>query len=86
MVQMAESFLQIAEATAYLQKACSWMHKVISIQPSAANHDLLARLMFKTGHRDEAIKQAELAVELAKKEKVATAIFESNLQKFRDNR
>ncbi len=86
MVQMAESFLQIAEDSAYLQKACSWARQVISLQPSAANYDLLARLLYKSGNRNEAIIQAETAVELSKKEKVASAVFEGNLKKFRENK
>lgn len=86
MFQMAESFLQIAEDSAYLHKACSWAREVISLQPAAANYDLLARLLYKTGRREEAIKQAETAIEMAKKEKVATAVFEGNLKKFKENR
>ena len=81
--QVAGTFLQVAEDPKQLEKATEWAQRASELKPSPDYLDTWAELLYKTGKKEEAVKAAETALELAKKEKVATDRIESNLKKFR---
>jgi thiol-disulfide isomerase/thioredoxin len=82
--RMANNFFQITTDTKNLEKAARWAIKSINLKSTSENNDTYANLMYKLGHKAEAIKYEERALEMAKKENVPTKVFESSLKKFRE--
>lgn len=81
--QVAGTFLQVAEDPKQLEKATEWAQRASELRTSPDYLDTWAELLYKTGKKQEAVKAGEMALELAKKEKVATDRIESNLKKYR---
>jgi hypothetical protein len=82
--RMAWNFFQVSTEPKYLEKASGWAKKSIELNSTAENNDTYANLMFKLGNKAEAVKYEKIALELAKKEKVALNEYEDNLKKFQE--
>jgi thiol-disulfide isomerase/thioredoxin len=82
--QVSKNVLQISNDKKYLEKAAGWTKKSISINSTHENNDTYANLSFKLGDKASAIKYENMAIELAKKEKVAIKEYEDNLKKFQE--
>jgi thiol-disulfide isomerase/thioredoxin len=82
--RMAWNFFQIANEKKHLEKAADWAKKSIALKSTPENNDTYANLMFKLGNKGDAVKYEKIALELAKKEKVALKEYEDNLKKFQE--
>jgi hypothetical protein len=52
-----------------LKNAERWSKHAVELDPNYANTDTYACILYKEGKTDEAKKQAQIAIDLAKKEK-----------------
>jgi thiol-disulfide isomerase/thioredoxin len=84
--QMASGFLQMTEDEKYLRKASQWSASAFSLVKSAEFADTFAQLQYKMGNVEEAVRYGKMAVELAEKEKVASAKYVDNLKKYQESR
>ena len=67
----------------YLNKAEEWAKKSVELNSKSFNNDTYAAILYKVGKKEEAIKQQELAIELAKEEGRPTKSFEEKLDKMK---
>ncbi len=81
---IAYTFYENIKDKAELTKALAWAKKSIDISESPANLDTYACLLFATGNKTDAIKEAKRAIELAKASGDEWLIkeLEKSLQKF----
>jgi thiol-disulfide isomerase/thioredoxin len=64
---IAWHFYEVIEDKALLKQAAEWSKRSIEIDNSYANNDTYAALQYKLGNKQEALKYANKAIELAKK-------------------
>jgi thioredoxin-related protein len=65
---MAWNFYEKVEDKELLSHAEGWARHAVELDPNYANTDTYAAVLFKLGKVDEAKKQAQIAIDLAKKE------------------
>ncbi|HNL37511.1 MAG TPA: hypothetical protein PKH43_00210, partial [Saprospiraceae bacterium] len=65
--EMAWSFYQNVDDPKMLEKALGWAKKSVAMEANYYNTDTLAALLYKTGKKKQALKEAKKAIELAKK-------------------
>jgi thiol-disulfide isomerase/thioredoxin len=70
----------------YLDKALSWAKQSVSLKPEPANTDNYASILFKTGKKEEAIKQEKNAIDLAKKWNITTTQYEESLKRMEESK
>ncbi|MBU0612207.1 thioredoxin family protein [Patescibacteria group bacterium] len=63
---IAYIFYENVEDSAYLNLALDWAKRSVELKKVYFNMDTYASILFKTGHKEEALKVAEEAVEMAK--------------------
>lgn len=83
---MARSALRIFQNVSdphYLQKAEQWAKKSVEKNPKPYYLDVYANLLYKNGKKEEAIRQEERAIDLAKAMNMSAEKYEKNLEKFR---
>lgn len=83
--QVAQITLQASAENKYLEKTAGWAKRCIELKKSPAYYDLYSQVMLKSGNRQEAIKYEQLAIDLAKKQKVDFEKFENNLKNLQKN-
>jgi hypothetical protein len=75
----AWSFYKWTSDPVYLQKALQWSYRAIELFESPEALDTYARLLYKTGKKNEALQWESRAIELRKKRGFDTADFEKVL-------
>jgi hypothetical protein len=65
---MAWNFYEKVEDRELLSHAEGWAKHAVELDPNYANTDTYAAVLYKLGKTDEAKKQANIAIDLAKKE------------------
>jgi hypothetical protein len=75
----AWTFYKWTNESQYLGKALQWSHRAIELFQSPEAMDTYARLLYKTGKKNEAIEWESKAIELKKKRGYKTADFEKVL-------
>jgi tetratricopeptide (TPR) repeat protein len=70
----------------YLEKALSWSRKSVSIHAVPFSTDTYASILFKTGKKEEAIKQEKKVIELAKQQKISTTPYDEALKKMEESK
>ncbi|MCX6279098.1 MAG: thioredoxin domain-containing protein [Bacteroidetes bacterium] len=83
--RVASFFCKNTDDKKYLEKAAGWAKKSLELRSIAENNDIYANLMFKLGNKNEAVKFENIAIELAKEEKVAIKQYEDNLKRFQED-
>jgi hypothetical protein len=65
---MAWAFYEKTDDVSYLKQACKWAKKSIKQNSSFYNNDTAAAVCYKLKQKKKALKYANKAIELAKKE------------------
>ncbi len=79
----SSNFAKMTTDKKYLEKGVEWAKKAISIKSTPENNDACAKLLFKLGNKEDAIKYEMKAVELATQLHLPTGTYEASLRKFR---
>lgn len=82
--QAAWKFWQLATKPEDLEKALVWSKRAREYSEEANTIDTYARLLYKLGRRNEAIQEAERAVQRQKTRNIPSQSFELTLQKMKD--
>jgi tetratricopeptide (TPR) repeat protein len=81
----AWNFYIMTQNTTYLQKALAWSRRANEFFASFEAMDTYARLLYKTGNKNEAIEWLNKAILLKKSRGFGTQEFDSILQKMKNN-
>ncbi|MFK7923777.1 MAG: thioredoxin family protein [Bacteroidia bacterium] len=81
--QAVRNFTQYVTDSEQLQHAIDWARRSVVLQNAAYNNESYARLLLKVGQKNQALKQANKALQLAYQEGIDTLEIEALIQQIR---
>lgn len=76
----AQNFSMLSDESKYVHKALNWAKKSIELKSEPYNNDTYARLLFKSGEKEEARKYERIAIALAKERNQPVSEYEAALK------